>query len=110
MCLLNKYPIQNCTNIYLFGEQLFTQCVQGDEFASKQTSFKETFSHQHDLTNQLKVRHHHSAGSEHKQKIVIQRLLTAMGFSRERLITQEWKVPLGTQTVPIKTGAGGIQF
>lgn len=55
----------------LFGEQLFAERVQGDELPGEDPSVDEALGHQHDLTDQLKVRHHHGtwpAGHSHNRE------------------------------------------
>lgn len=49
--------------VYLFRQELLTQGIECDEFTSQQPSIQEALGHQHDLTNQLKVRHNHSTWS-----------------------------------------------
>lgn len=56
------------THTHLFGEKLFTQGVEGDELSGENPGVDETFSHQHDLTDQLKVWDDHGTGSEKKKK------------------------------------------
>lgn len=48
----------------LLWEKFPTQSIQRDELAGQQPRFLKPFRHQHNLTNKLKVRHHHGTGSE----------------------------------------------
>ena len=43
----------------MFGKQLFAECVEGDELPCQDSGIEETFSHQHDLTDQFKVWYYH---------------------------------------------------
>ena len=51
---------------YLFGQQLFTQCVEGDKLPREDPSVDEALGHQHDFTDQLEVWHHHGTRSVRK--------------------------------------------
>lgn len=55
---------------HLLGEQLFTQGVEGDELPGQQPGFQEALGHQHDLTDQLEVGHHHRTGPGGEQAAV----------------------------------------
>lgn len=50
--------------MYLFGQKFFTKSVETDKLARQKTSIYETFCHQHDFADELKVWDHHGAGSE----------------------------------------------
>lgn len=73
------FSFNTCTHLkykrfHLFREQLFAQSVQSDELPSKDPSVDKPFSDQHDFTDQLEVRHHHSTRSEGQSKDGTQRL------------------------------------
>jgi len=52
----------------LFRQQFFAERVQSDELSGQSSRVNEPFSHQHDFTDQFKVRNHHSTWPEKKTK------------------------------------------
>ncbi len=61
------------SRLHLFGQQLFTQRVEGDKLPCEDPSVNEALGHQHDFTDQLEVGHHHGTWSAEKRKASIKR-------------------------------------
>lgn len=49
------------SSLYLFGQQLFAQCVKCDKLPRQHPRVYEALGHQHDFTDQLEVWYHHGA-------------------------------------------------
>lgn len=55
----------------LFRQQFFAERVQSDELSGQSSRVNEPFSHQHDFTDQFKVRNYHSTWPEkYKQNVM----------------------------------------
>lgn len=57
----------------LFRQQFFAERVQSDELSGQSSRVNEPFSHQHDFTDQFKVRNHHSTWPEKNKNIQTKR-------------------------------------
>ena len=53
----------------LLGEQLLAERVESDELPGEGARVDETLGNQHDLANELKVRHHHGARPEQRLQV-----------------------------------------
>ena len=60
--LQQRFQLAACPD--LFRQQFFAERVQSDELSGQSSRVNEPFSHQHDFTDQFKVRNHHSTWSE----------------------------------------------
>lgn len=60
--LQERFQLAACPD--LFRQQFFAERVQSDELSGQSSRVNEPFSHQHDFTDQFKVRNHHSTWSE----------------------------------------------
>ena len=61
--------------VILFGQQLLAQGVKGDELSGQDARLLESLGHQHDLANQLEIRHHHGAWSKMRTLVLKSRII-----------------------------------
>lgn len=73
--LQERFQLAACPD--LFRQQFFAERVQSDELSGQSSRVNEPFSHQHDFTDQFKVRNHHSTWSKKKKNIQTNITLTS---------------------------------
>ena len=65
--------------VILFGKEFLAERIERDEFSGESSGIDKTLGDQHDLADELKVRHHHGARPE--QRLQVLRQLSATGVT-----------------------------